>query len=92
MPPVTLLLTLTTEPNKLDPVTVPAELINPPVKTLPPVMLPLALITPVTYSPVVAYTATFDVPPTPMATLPPELTTRILLVPFCIEVESMPVS
>ena len=67
---------------KLPPVIVAAAEINPPVKTLPPVMLPVALNNPVTYSPVVAYTATFDVPPTPMATLPPELTTRTLLVPF----------
>ena len=46
-----------------------------PVLMLPPVMLPVAEINPVTYSPVVAYTATFDVPPTPTAMLPPELTT-----------------
>ena len=59
---------------------------------LPAVILPVALINPVTYSPVVAYTATLPVPPTPMATLPPELTTRTLLVPFCIDVASMPVS
>ena len=48
----------------------------------PPVMLPDALIRPVTYSPVVAYTATFAVPPTPTATLPPELTTVTLLLPL----------
>ena len=49
---------------------------------LPPVTLPVAEIKPVTYSPVVANTATFDVPPMPMATLPPELTTVTLLVPL----------
>ena len=85
-------LTLTTEPNKLDPVTVPAADTNPPVNTLPPVTLPLALITPVMNAPVVATTATFDVPPTPIATLPPELTTRTLDVPFDIELEPIPVS
>ena len=44
-------------------------------------MLPLALITPVTYSPVEANTATFDVPATPTVILPPELTTVTLEVP-----------
>ena len=39
LPPVTLPLTDTTVPKKLDPVTVPDALINPPVNTLPPVML-----------------------------------------------------
>ena len=47
-------------------------------------MLPLALTTPVTYSPVVANTATFAVPPTPTVMLPPELTTVTLLVPLLI--------
>ena len=66
----------------------PVALTNPPVKMLPPdtlaadIILPLALINPVTYSPVVAKTATFDVPPIPIATLPPELTTRTFDVPF----------
>ena len=45
-------------------------------------MLPLALINPVTYSPVVAHTATLLVPPTPTEILPPELTTVTLLVPL----------
>ena len=45
-------------------------------------MLPLALITPVTYSPVVDQTTTLLVPPTPTLMLPPELTTVILLVPL----------
>ena len=36
---------------------------------LPPVTLPVALITPVTYSPVVAHTTTFDVPATPTVML-----------------------
>ena len=56
----------------------------PAVTMLPPVTLPDALISPVTYSPVVANTATFDVPPTPTVTLPPELTTVTLLVPLLI--------
>ena len=81
LPPVMLALADTTEPNKLEPVTVPVELINPPVSKLPPVILPLADINPVTYSPVVANTATFDVPPTPTETLPPELTTVTFDVP-----------
>ena len=61
---------------------------NDPVKlvavTLPPVMLPVADINPVIYSPVVANTATLPVPPTPTVTLPPELTTFTLLVPLTI--------
>ena len=61
-------------------------------KMLLPVTLPVAEINPVTYSPVVENTATFDVPPIPMATSPPELTTRTLLVPFCMLVASIPVS
>ena len=52
------------------------------VTILPPVTLPDALILPVTYSPVVANTATLAVPPTPTVTLPPELTTVTLLVPL----------
>ena len=56
--------------------------LNPAAFRLSPVILPVALINPVTNSPVVANTATFDVPPTPMATLPPELTTRTFDVPF----------
>jgi hypothetical protein len=59
------------------------------------VILPLALMTPVTYSPVVAYTMTFDVPPTLTLMLPPELATATLLVPLLIDVlepEAMPVS
>ena len=44
--------------------------------------LPLADIKPVTYSPVVANTATFDVPPMPTDTLPPELTTVTFDVPL----------
>ena len=60
---------------KLPPVIVPVAEINPAVNTLPPVTLPLALNTPVTYSPVVANTATLLVPPTPTEILPPGLTT-----------------
>jgi len=66
--------------------------LNPAAFRLPLMILPVAEINPVTYSPVVSYTATLLVPPTLMATLPPELTTRTLLVPFCIDVASMPVS
>ena len=69
---------------KLPPVMLPVADINPPVMMLPPVILPLALSTPVTYSPVVANTATLPVPPTPTETLPPELTTVTLLVPLLI--------
>ena len=47
-------------------------------------ILPLALTTPVTYSPVVANTATFDVPPMPTETLPPELTTVTFELPLLI--------
>ena len=45
-------------------------------------MLPLALITPVTYSPVVAHCTTLAVPPTPTVMLPPELTTVTFEVPL----------
>ena len=58
-------------------------------------MFPLAETIPVTYSPVVANTATFDVPPTPTETLPPELTTLTFDVPLtiCVGVPvAMPVS
>ena len=57
---------------------------DPDVNKLPPVMLPVADIKPVTYSPVVANTATFDVPPMPTDTLPPELTTVTFDVPLLI--------
>ena len=76
--------------NMLPPVMLAAEVIvdvadiNPPVSTLPPVTLPLALSTPVMYSPVVANTATLPVPPTPTVTLPPELTTVTFDVPLLI--------
>ena len=57
--------------NKFPPVTLPAD-----------IMLPLALTIPVTYSPVVANTATLLVPPMFTVALPPELTIFILLVPL----------
>ena len=44
--------------------------LNPPALTLLPVILPLALIAPVTLTPVVVNTATFDVPPIVMLALP----------------------
>ena len=61
--------------NTLPPVMLAAEVIvlvadiSPAVNTLPPVTLPLALSSPVMYSPVVANTATFDVPLTLTVTL-----------------------
>ena len=57
---------------------------------LPPEILPDTLTIPVTYSPVVANTATFGVPPTETEMLPPELTTLALLVPLTICVASIP--
>ena len=73
-----------TLPNRLfGVVSIPAST-NPAVAKLPPVMLPVAETTPVTNSPVVANTATFDVPPTPTVTLPPELTTVTFEVPLLI--------
>jgi len=57
---------------------------NPAVTKLPPVMVPVTETTPVTNSPVVANTATFDVPPMPTVTLPPELTTVTFEVPLLI--------
>ena len=67
--------------------------LNPVAFKLPPVMLPLALIKPVTYSPVVAHTMTFDVPATPTVTLE-LLNTNTLLVPLLIfvDVAVMPVN
>ena len=55
-------------------------------------MLPLALTTPVMYSPVVANTATLGVPPTLTVAFPPELTTLTFDVPFCMLVASIPVN
>ena len=54
----------------------------PAVTRLAPVMLPEALTTPVTYSPEPANTATLPVPPTPTATLPPDVTTVTFDVPL----------
>ena len=60
---------------------------------LPPVTLPDALTTPVTYSPVGAHTTTLPTPLTPTVTLPPELTTLtfdvplLMLVPLPLPVE-----
>ena len=45
--PVILPLALTTDPNRLAPVTVPVELISPPVNKLPPVILAALVIVPV---------------------------------------------
>ena len=44
LPPVMLADTDTTEPNTLEPVTVPVAEISPPVKMLPPVTFPLKFI------------------------------------------------
>ena len=52
--------------------------------TLLLITLPVTLTNPVTYSPVVANTATLLVPPIPTATFPPEVTTVTLLVPLAI--------
>ena len=48
------------------------------------ITLPVALIKPVTYSPVVAKTATLPVPPMPTVILEPDPTTVTLLVPLLI--------
>ena len=76
LPPVTLAVAETSPAvNTLPPVILAADVIvevadiKPPVNTLPPVTLPLALTTPVTYAPVLANTATFDVPSTLTVTL-----------------------
>ena len=66
--------------NKLPPVTLAVELTRPPVNKLPPVTLALTLIRPVTYSPVEANTATFDVPPMLTVALPPPVTIFTLLI------------
>ena len=62
--------------------TFPVIVARPLVTKLLPMILPLALISPVTYSPVVANTTTFPVPPTPTVMLPPELTTVMFDVPL----------
>ena len=64
-------------------ITAPFVSVTVPVLTLPPLMLPLALIKPVTYSPVAANVATF-VPATPTVTLPLAAATTFD-VPFTIE-------
>ena len=69
----------------------PVAEISPPVSMLPPVTLPLALTTPVTKAPVVANTATFDVPPMLTLALPPELAIVMLDVPLTI-FELLPVA
>ena len=43
LPPVTLAVTDTTVPKKLEPVTVPVALINPAVNKLPPVIFPVTV-------------------------------------------------
>ena len=58
--------------------------LGPEVDILPPMILPVADIIPVTYSPEVAHTTTFDVPPTLAVILPPELTTVTFEVPLLI--------
>ena len=68
--------------NKLPPVMLPVAETCPAVVKLPPVIFPVADSNPVTYSPVVANTATLLVPPTPTAMLPPELTTVTFDVPL----------
>lgn len=67
LPPVMLPTTLTLTPVSavvltLPPVILPVADINPPVKIFPPVTLAVALITPVTSTPVEATTTTFEVP------------------------------
>ena len=54
----------------------------PAVPRLPTLALPVALRVPVTFAPVAVTTSTLAVPPTDVVTLPPELTTLTLLVPF----------
>ena len=67
------------EATILAPVILPPD---PEVVMFPLVILPVTDNNPVMYSPVVANTATLLVPPIPIATLPPELTTVTLLVPL----------
>ena len=64
-------------PTKFDATILPVELISPEVSKLSPVMLPVALITPVTYCPVVDQTTILLVPPTPTVMLPPEVAMSI---------------
>ena len=94
LPPVMFPLTDHTLNVPTDVILACAAVVNDPVKlvadTLPPFTLPVALINPVTYSPVEATTTTFPVPPTPTVTLPPELTTLTLLVPLTIALGVLP--
>ena len=57
----------------------PVAVTNPPVDRLPPVTVPLALIKPVTYSPAVDQTTTFDVPPMVKLALPPFAVVRFVV-------------
>ena len=50
----------------------------------PPQILPVAVMLPVTFAPSDVNNAMLDVPPMPIATLPPELTTTTLDVPLLI--------
>ena len=85
LPPVMLPVALTSPAVvKFPPDTLAVATTCPAVVKLPPDTLPVALIRPVTYSPVVANTATLDVAPTPTATLPPELTIETFDVPLTI--------
>ena len=64
----------------------------PAVLMLPPMMLPDTLSNPVTYSPEVANTATFDVPPMFTVALPLAVAIWILDVPLDKELGTNPVS
>ena len=66
----------------------PVALTKPAVNKLPPVILPLALTTPVIYSPVVANVAIAAVPVTPMVTLLFAAITTLLL-PLTIELPAL---
>ena len=60
----------------------PVALAVPPVAKLPPVTVPVALTTPVTYSPVEAHCTTLLVPPMPTVMLPLATPALIFDVPF----------
>ena len=79
--PVILPLTLTTEPNKLDPVIVPVAEINPPVSKLPPVILPLILRFDATSVPTIFPAVTLPVvEKSPVPTIPTVFTLPVELI------------
>ena len=82
LPPVIFALAETIEPSKLAPDTIVVASTLLPLTLDEEIILPVEEIKPVTYSPVVANTATFDVPPTLILALPPDVPIFASVVPL----------